>query len=89
VKFFGIREKDEGFVRRGAWRLSLRLKLSVDSYFLGCFRLLLIMLLNKAEAVRPKKIIQKEELECHGEALKVFRKYRCHPVQEEMLIHVQ
>ncbi len=36
--------------------------------------MILIMLLYIAEAVRPERIIQKDELECHGEALKVFRK---------------
>jgi hypothetical protein len=34
----------------------------------------LIMLLNIAEAVCPGRIIKQEELECHGKALKVFRK---------------
>jgi hypothetical protein len=43
---FRIWEKDDGSVRRGAWRLSMLLELSVDSYFLECVRLFLIMLLN-------------------------------------------
>jgi hypothetical protein len=49
-------------------------KLSVDSYFLDCVRLFLIILREIAGAVRQERIIKKDELDCHGEALKVFRK---------------
>jgi hypothetical protein len=68
------------YVQRKAQRLSLLLYLPANSSLPECDCSFLYMFHQTAEMVLREKINKKEYFYCDFEALKVFRKYRCHHI---------